>query len=341
MSNYTQTTPTTRRVIVDRVDQGIPKKSIAEDLNIAPSTVTRIYQRYSKSRDWYAVTPGRGRKPKLSKKDLFFAKRKFYSGEIRNGAHLQRQYFGHVGKSTLRRALRNYGLEGHKRHRVPYISPAQRQMCISWANQFRFAPQGFWNQIIFSDESKFNLFGSDGDRVCRRLTGDALHPVFTQKQVKHGGGNVMVWGCITNQGVGHLVRVVGRMDKRQYVDILERGLLPTLEDYHLDLSATTFQEDNDPKHTSKLAKAFLKEKGIRCLPWPSGSPDMNIIEHVWGYLEEKVQQHKPHPSNLEQLWRILQEEWQKIPLGFIQNLYRSMGRRVTELHHRSGWNTKY
>ena len=56
--------------------------------------------------------------------------------------------------------------------------------------------------VLFSDESKFNLVGSDGHLWCWRRPGEEFDSCFTKKVVKHGGGNIMVWGCLTAKGVG-------------------------------------------------------------------------------------------------------------------------------------------
>ena len=72
-----------------------------------------------------------------------------------------------------------------------------------------------------------------------------------QGTVKHGGGNIMVWGCMGWNGVGHLAEVEGRMDADQYVSILEDHMLPSLEESGISEEEVIFQQDNDPKHTSK------------------------------------------------------------------------------------------
>jgi len=198
-----------------------------------------------------------------------------------------------------------------------------------------------WDHVIFSDESKFHLFGSDGVQYCRRYNGDAMSPLFTQKTVKHGGGKVTVWGCITRNGVGRLHRIEGNMDKHQYVQILRESLLGTLRDHGVTWRSFVFQQDNDPKHTSGAASAFFHRNKILTLPWPSSSPDMNPIEHVWNYLDQKVHRRLQKPQNEDHLWEILQEEWNSISPEYIAKLYKSMRDRLDAVISQDGGNTKY
>lgn len=62
-----------------------------------------------------------------------------------------------------------------------------------------------WSKVHFSDESKFNLFGSDGKHHVRRKSGERLNPNCAKKSVKGRGGNVIVWGVFSTVGVGHLI----------------------------------------------------------------------------------------------------------------------------------------
>ena len=77
----------------------------------------------------------------------------------------------------------------------------------------------------------------------------------TTPTVKHGGGNnLMVWGCMGWNGVGKLVEVEGKMKAEQYCAILEDGKVESFKKLEMEEEERIFQQENDPKHTSKRAK---------------------------------------------------------------------------------------
>ena len=142
-------------------------------------------------------------------------------------------------------------------------------------------------------------------------------------------------------GVGRLHCIKGIMNAQKYCSILEQSLLGTLQAHSLGPEDIIFQQDNDSKHTSKAARAWFQDHHISLLPWPANSPDMNIIEHVWDALERRVRTHKPLPSNLDQLWDILQQEWYSLDFSYIQKLYDSLPTRVQALKDAHGSHTHY
>jgi transposase len=96
------------------------------------------------------------------------------------------------------------------------------------------------------------------------------------------------------------------MDADLYVRILQSELMDSIKYYDLDQEEIIFQQDNDPKHTSKLAKDALEELNLSVLEWPSQSPDLNPIEHYWSHVARELKRRTGLISNKNQLWDELQ-----------------------------------
>ena len=61
--------------------------------------------------------------------------------------------------------------------------------------------------------------------------------------------------------------------------------------------------------TAKDVKNWITQKKIKILPdWPSQSPDLNPIEHLWHELEWRLRKRSVHPKNFYDLEEALQEE---------------------------------
>ncbi|KAL0184461.1 hypothetical protein M9458_020157, partial [Cirrhinus mrigala] len=100
-----------------------------------------------------------------------------------------------------------------------------------------------------------------------------------------------------------------------------------------------FQHDNDPKHTSKATKEWLRKKHIKVLEGHSQSPDLNPIENLWRELKVRVAKHQPR--NLSDLERICKEERDKIPAEICANLVDNYKNHLTFVIPSKGFATKY
>ena len=142
-------------------------------------------------------------------------------------------------------------------------------------------------------------------------------------------------------GAGVMTEVEGRMDAKQYVEILDGGLMESVENLEVDPEDFYFQQDNDPKHTSKRAKQWFEDNDIQVLAWPAQSPDINPIEHLWVHLKKKLKEYPTPPKGVHELWERVAEEWNKITPETCQNLIGSMPKRIQAVIKAKGGHTKY
>ena len=86
----------------------------------------------------------------------------------------------------------------------PYVNKVNRAKRIAFAKTYQKRSPGFCNNVLWSDEDKFNLFGSDGKVIVRRMPKEEFDPKCTVPTVKHAGGNVKCWDCFSTAGIGTL-----------------------------------------------------------------------------------------------------------------------------------------
>ncbi|KAL7849234.1 hypothetical protein SRHO_G00208570 [Serrasalmus rhombeus] len=232
-----------------------------------------------------------------------------------------------VSTSTVKRRLRDFGLQGRVAKKKPYLRLANKRKRLRWAKEHRHWTEEDWKKVLWTDESKFEVFGSQRRTFVRRRTNEKMLKECLTPSVKHGGGNVMVWGCFGAGKVGDLYRVKGILNKEGYHSILQRHAIPSGQ--RLIGANFILQQDNDPKHTSKLCKNYLQQKQaagiLSVMEWPAQSPDLNPIELLWEQLDRMVRQ--KCPSNQSNLWELLLEAWGAISPAYLNKLTARMPKR--------------
>lgn len=232
-----------RKKIIDKHVKGKGYKTISKQLDVPVTTAAHIIQKFNIHRTG-ANLPGRGRKrriiqmvtkePRTTSKDI--------QGELQGQGTS-------VSDRTIHQCLSQSGLHGRRPRRTPLLETNHKKARLEFAKLHVDKPQSFWENVLWTDQTKLELFGKAHQLYVHRRKNEAYQEKNTVPTVKHGGGSVMFWGCFAASGTGCLESVQGTMKSQDYLCILERNVLPSVRKLGLSGRSWVCQQDNEPKHS--------------------------------------------------------------------------------------------
>ncbi len=142
---------------------------------------------------------------------------------------------------------------------------------------------------------------------CLEEEEDEYNPKNNIPTVKHGGGNIMLWGCFSAKGNRpiHCVLRGGWMYRKIFGQ-----QHPSLSKSMKMSCGWVFQHDNDPKHTTRTTKEWLRKKHFKVLEWLA-SLQTEPKKIYGGSLNSVLPQRQP--QTLKDLEKTCMEECAKNP----------------------------
>lgn len=330
-----------KRLIIESHKCGNGYNKISKQFGLQKGTIQKIVKKW-KTQKSVANVKRSGRPSKISPRMKRNLLRDVEKNPRLTSKDLQQSLSSagvNVHSSTIRRTMAQNGYHGCKPRRKPLLSKKNVSARLKYAQDHMDKPQAFWDNVLWTDESKIELFSYNHQRYVWRKKNTAFEHKNLVPTVKHGGGSIMVWGCFSSKGPGQLALIDGRMDSVMYQQILDENIKPSIQKLKLRRGSWVLQQDNDPKHCSKSTQQFMQKNKYRLLPWPSQSPDLNPIEMLWQDLKKAV--HLRKPSNIQQLKQFCKEEWSKISSERCQKLVHSYQKRLQAVIEAKGGSTSY
>lgn len=308
---------------------------ISRRLNVTRQSVYRWIEEYN-TRGKMASQKPKGRSKKTSDRSNRLLVRLAKQHNFSSATHLRRlSGLQLISIGTIYRRLKAAGLRKRRVAVCPVLTRAHMAARLDWAMR-RVTWRDAWNHVLFTDESRFCRFGNDGRILVWRTRGTRYDRKNLRLNVQGQGGSVHVWGAIWKGGRSQLHVLRHAVNHQRYIQVIDlffaNEILPP---------NFIYQQDNAPAHRAAPVIQFFADRGIRTIPWPSRSPDLNPIEHVWDYIGRKVNSREAVAENLQQLEAWILDEWNHIPQDFIDNLIDSLPRRTAAVISANGGHTRY
>jgi hypothetical protein len=282
--------------------------------------------------------PRPGRKRKIPKED---EKRIIKKAKLKKkpATEIAREYEKETGTelhpTTIQRLLHRHNLRWLVEEKTESLSEVNQAKRLAYAEKMR---NQNWRRVLFTDEKSFHLgtfvshsWQEPGKRKTRSVT---RHPP-----------KLHVWAGAGYYTKAKLYFFTENLTAKLYRRILTSQLPEKHLIYAPDCPSSfrakwTFMQDNDPKHKAHSTMQFLRERfRKRIIEHPSQSPDLNILEDIWSYLDRKVK--AADVKSIDALKRRLKKEWLAMPWSELRKSIDSMPARLAECEQLQGARTHY
>ena len=322
--------------VIGQMDLGSSATEIAGRLNLSVRTVQRWIRQFRVTGSILPQKPGGSVKkttPRADRLLIRLAKRH----RLSSAREVLQMWQERVSVQTVYRRWLTKRLRRYRLVKRPMLSAQQKLNRYQWANARVLWRAIMWNRIVWTDESRIRLHSNDGRSRVTRERGERFRDDCIAKTVTAGGGSVHIWAGIWHDGRSEIQVLQGNVTGNSYINVLQHFLNNNINDKPENW---ILQDDNAPPHRAQVVNRFKQEAGIRSIPWPARSPDLNPIEHVWDYLKRRLNA-GPFIPNLANLTIRIREEWANMPQNFVQNLINSMNRRIQAVILANGGYTRY
>ena len=215
---------TQQNTILSLLDSGHSGKAIAKRTGVSPSAISKLC-----SEQCSLLPRAVGDHPsKLSPTNIQHAQHLITSGKAENAIQVIKALTNIINQplsaNMVPLHLKKAGMKAVVKSKCPLLSARHHKVHLDFAYAHKDWTMEDWKKVIWSDETKINLLGSDEHKWAWKRAGEGLNDSLVEGTLKFRGGSLMMWGCMTWEGVGFASKIDGMMDGDLYLQILKDEL---------------------------------------------------------------------------------------------------------------------
>lgn len=239
-----------------------------------------------------------------------------------------------LSRPTVMTVLKDAGLFAYKRRKIPRLNDKQKKKRKVFGKKYL---EHDWEHTLVTDEKPFLLFAAT-NRQNDRVWTDDPEKVPPVEVVKHAS-SVNVWAGVSAKGKTELYFYEGTIGAKEHVEILKKAKNDFKKIFPGN-TKWTYQQDGASAHSAKMTSTWLEDNGIdyiSCGPrgdWPGNSPDLSIIENVWGWMDGELEENPPKTT--ADLKRRVKKIWKDMPQAMLVKMAKGMKQRLKDVIKNKG-----
>jgi transposase len=199
--------------------------------NVGLSTFSRYKRKFLSD----STLPKYGKQSKISTQTRNYIAKNFRNSSF-NGAKGVQSYLLTLGIEMslrgVRHVLKSEGFKARRKIKTYFVNATNKRKFFAWAKKYQHYTVNDWRKWSFSDETRTNMWGSDGKSYYWTDGATELLPYQMEPHIQEDGGSVLFLGLITAEKSGYGSTITeGNVNIEVYIDILQTSLLDTLEHY--------------------------------------------------------------------------------------------------------------
>lgn len=245
---------------------------------------------------------------------------------------------------SVQRVLKDAGFDYVTDKTTTSLTAAQMKKRVQFAISHK---RTTWNSVMFTDSKIFWMRASPTQKSWQRKGHRSSSAGKRHAAKVHVYAGVCSYGKIglyivtgTTQVVSKFINPKTGLPQSgvcglEYEELLKEKMLPEAKKL-FSKSRTpyswTFQQDGATVHRTKAALQLLEEicPNFIALTWPANSPDLSLIENVWGWMQREINK-EPLSLTIEDFKAQIQRVWERLPNTMLKKLAAGMKKRMEKV----------